>query len=466
MKKEEPMRTKKSSVAAATATEQSEPQFELNNNITAKYEVANQDIVDPDEEQLVLDIAMTAKNVRAEILCGIRDAITTDKALVLWHALDSLMSSTCADEFTPYEVAVQISATGNSLLGLSDLLGLQGDAMIATPNWRTHYEYLRNLAQRRMLLRISTTLANRTRNLDVQPGETASYAIDRCIEVVSGSEKPEERIGKLVHDVNEDVRELRERGSSAQIGISSGIKALDELILGWQPGHLVTLGGGTGVGKTTTALNFACSAAKAGETVVYCTVEMTPEEIAEKVLSLTSRVALTRIRTGNVDDGMTKDLENSEAFLRGQDFYVIDARGVTVAAISSRARGILRGRSGLIVIDYLQLLAPEEVNGKASRYESVSQITRSLKIMAGNLGVPVIALSQLNRSSNFREGGSLSLSDLRDSGSIEQDSDEVILLKRDGREMVISVKKSRFGGLGDVTVGFDGATGRLVAFKR
>ena len=252
-------------------------------------------------------------------------------------------------------------------------------------------------------------------------------------------------------------------------GIPTGIKALDDTITGLNRSDLLILAARPGMGKTSFALNIARHAAVvANKRVAFFSLEMSKEQLASRLLSTEALVGGTKLRTGQLSEGEWMRLIEAGDILSRAQLYFDDSSGITVPEMKAKVRRLKD--VDLIVIDYLQLMSSSRRID--NRVQEISEITRNLKIMAKELNVPVIALSQLSRSAEKnRTDHRPVLSDLRDSGSIEQDADVVLFLYRDayydnGEETDATtaeciVAKNRHGEVGKVDLGWDGAHTRF-----
>ena len=214
-------------------------------------------------------------------------------------------------------------------------------------------------------------------------------------------------------------------------GIKTGFKDLDSLTNGLHPGNMIVLAARPAVGKSTLGLDIARYAAiHGGNTAVIFSLEMSRSEITMRMLSAEARVGLNNIRAGNLNDDEWSKLARRMGEISAAPLFIDDSPNLSLMEIRAKARRLKqRHNLKLIVIDYLQLMS----SGKRveSRQQEVSEFSRQLKLLAKELEVPVIAISQLNRSPEQRSDKKPMLSDLRESGSIEQDADLVILLHRD-----------------------------------
>lgn len=212
--------------------------------------------------------------------------------------------------------------------------------------------------------------------------------------------------------------------------ISTGIGDLDRVITGLNRSDLILLAARPGMGKTSFALNIAKTVAGPQKfTVAFFSLEMSKEQLASRLLSTESLVEGTKLRTGKLSDAEWQRIIAGGDILSKMNLYLDDTPGITVPAMKAKLRRLRN--LDLVVIDYLQLMSTGR-RGDGNRVQEISEITRNLKIMAKELNVPVICLSQLSRASEQRTDHRPQLSDLRDSGSIEQDADIVLFLYREG----------------------------------
>ena len=251
--------------------------------------------------------------------------------------------------------------------------------------------------------------------------------------------------------------------------VFTGFKELDSCLQGLRPGQLAIVAGRPSMGKSTLASDFARSAAAAGQATAYFSLEMSREEVAKRMLSAQSAIRLEKLERGYIEG--QEDLEKLEAGLEALDslpIYLDDSADLSMMEIRTKCRRQkAKGGLGLVIIDYLQLLSsprPQE-----NRQQEISSFSRSLKMLSKELSCPVLALSQLNRSPEMREGKRPQLSDLRESGSIEQDADIVLLVNRPEvynpsdrpGEAEIIVAKHRNGKTGSFWLEFDGDFSRF-----
>src|SRR5690348_6306454 len=230
-------------------------------------------------------------------------------------------------------------------------------------------------------------------------------------------------------------------------GFTTGLDALNAKIGGLHKSDLIIVAGRPGMGKSALGTNMAFAAAKrflqdsadgiepdkaAGAPAALFSLEMSADQLATRILSEQSGITSENLRTGRISQSEFRELARAAAELESLPLYIDDTPGLTIAALRTRARRLKRQKGiGLVVVDYLQLLQGSGRNGAENRVQEISEISRGLKQLAKEIDVPVIALSQLSRQVEQREDKRPQLSDLRESGSIEQDADIVIFIYRE-----------------------------------
>lgn len=271
-------------------------------------------------------------------------------------------------------------------------------------------------------------------------------------------------ISTVLPEVIERIEELFRVGS-AITGVPTGFKDLDQMTSGLQRGDLVIVAGRPSMGKTSFAMNLAENAALgAGEAVAVFSMEMPAASLTMRMLSSLGRVDQLKVRTGRLGDGDWNALTATLSLLSNTSIFIDDTPALTPTEVRARCRRLTREHPlGLVVIDYLQLM--HVPSSKENRATEISEISRSLKALAKELNVPVIALSQLNRSLEQRQDKRPVMSDLRESGAIEQDADVIFFIYRDevynenspekGTAEVI-IGKQRNGPIGKVKLTFLG----------
>ncbi|WP_028543656.1 replicative DNA helicase [Paenibacillus taiwanensis] len=282
-------------------------------------------------------------------------------------------------------------------------------------------------------------------------------------------------IKDVLMEVFEKVENLHEN-KGGTTGIPSGFTDLDKMTAGFQRSDLIIVAARPSVGKTAFALNIAQNVGvRAKETVAIFSLEMSAAQLVQRMICAESNVDATRLRTGHLEDDDWEKLTMSIASLSEAQIYIDDTPGVTVADIRAKCRRLKKERGlGMILIDYLQLIHGRGKAGE-NRQQEVSEISRTLKQIARELEVPVIALSQLSRGVEQRQDKRPMMSDLRESGSIEQDADIVAFLYRDDyydkesekkNIIEIIIAKQRNGPVGTVELVFLKNFNKFVSYER
>ncbi|MFU8890933.1 MAG: replicative DNA helicase [Anaerosomatales bacterium] len=273
------------------------------------------------------------------------------------------------------------------------------------------------------------------------------------------------------------LEELFERQEHIS-GVPTGFEDLDKLLAGMHRGDLIILAARPSVGKTAFALNIAVNAAKAGAPVALFSLEMAAEQLIQRVLCSEARINSQDVRTGRIKEADWSSIHRAMGQLANLEFYVDDTPSISILEVRAKARRQLRDKpNGLIIVDYLQLMQPQGRRSE-NRQTEIAEISRGLKILAKELNVPVLALSQLSRAVEQRAGKRPQLSDLRESGAIEQDADVVMFIDRntdprgdddeEGRPQKgmaeIIVAKHRNGPTGNVPLVFNERYTKFVSF--
>ena len=310
-----------------------------------------------------------------------------------------------------------------------------------------HYgKVIRDLSQRRQLISFATNLVNRsfTPKLDenaeqiIENAEQSLYELSTNGFIDSGPQKFENILNETITYAEKAFKQ-----DSNIIGIKTGLKDFDLKIGGLHNSDLIIIAGRPSMGKTAFATNIAYNIAKSNSDspnqkspprnkVLFFSLEMSSEQLATRILAESSGIPSEKIRTGNISKNDFTRVINSSEHLTKLSLFIDDTPALSISAIRTRARRLKRKEGlDLIIVDYLQLITGNNPNSIDNRVREVSDITRGLKAIAKELNIPVIALSQLSRKVEDREEKRPQLSDLRESGTIEQDSDLVVFLYRE-----------------------------------
>ncbi len=328
-------------------------------------------------------------------------------------------------------VADRLESTGEleAAGGKPYLLDVTG-VVPTTANWARYADIVKRMSMLRQLIGAGTGIValgyDAPDDLDEVVGEAEKLVFDVTNRRVQSNFKD---IRGLLTASFKQLEELAERKEHIT-GVPTGFKKLDKLLAGLHPGDLCILAARPAVGKTALALNVAVNAAKSGAAVAVFSLEMSAEQLVQRVLCSEARINLQDVRTGYVKDADWYAIHNAMGKLANLDFWVDDTPSISILEVRAKARRQLRNKQkGLIIVDYLQLMQPQGRRSE-NRQTEIAEISRGLKILGKELGVPVLALSQLSRAVEQRAGKRPQLSDLRESGAIEQDADVVMFIDR------------------------------------
>jgi len=301
------------------------------------------------------------------------------------------------------------------------------DIVPSTSNVNHYAGIVEEHAKRRELIRAGATVTETAFSIDEDIADVLDRAEQTVLAVAERrSSQALLEVGPMFSGVLEQI-ELMEQHGSDLTGLATGFVDLDKKLAGLQPANLVVIAGRPAMGKSSLALNIAVNAAAEDEPVAIFSLEMSKEEIVQRILSSVGKVDSMKIRSGQLGP-LWRRVVDAAGRMYQAPVFIDDSPAVTVTDIRAKCRRLKRKRGlSLIVVDYIQLM---ETTGGENRQQEIAQITRNLKNLARELAVPIIAMSQLNRSLESREDKRPRLSDLRESGSIEQDADVVMFIYR------------------------------------
>lgn len=351
--------------------------------------------------------------------------------------------------------------------GVSYVVGLS-TACPSVANVPGYAARIREHSIRRKLATIGTEIAETAASSEhpadtlIDQAETAIMALTRT--------SPAKGWRPLAAVVADHMAEIARRAANPEdvVGVTTGFRDLDKILRGLHPGNIVIVAGRPGSGKTCIALNIATAAALSGVGTGIFSLEMSEGELTGRLLSARGRVHGDHLRTGQVD--VAEDwprLGRAAEDLHGLPIWIDDATDLTIAQLRSKAKRLKAEHKnlGLLVIDYLQLMRGDRTNKNDNQENMVSDISRGLKVLAKELEIPIVVLAQLNRDLEKRQDKRPMPSDLRSSGSLEQDADVIIAIYRDemysdnsehkGTAEVL-IRKQRAGATGMVRLAFMG----------
>ncbi|WP_411292859.1 replicative DNA helicase [Streptomyces sp. FBKL.4005] len=427
---------------------------------------------DLEAEQSVLGGMLLSKDAIGEVseIIKARDFYRPAHETIYAAILDLYAAGEPAD---PITIAAELTKRGEiTKVGGASYLHTLVQTVPTAANAAYYAEIVHERAVLRRLVEAGTRIA--------QLGYAGAGELDEIVNTAQAEmyavteERADRDPGSPIASIVERVVDSVGARSEGEItGVPTGFIDLDSLTKGWQPGQLIVLAARPAMGKSTIALDFARAAAiQHGLGVALFSLEMSEDEIGMRVLSAEARVALHHLRGGTVTDDDWARVGRRLPAIGAARLHVDDSPGLTLADIRTRTRR-LAAQDGLdlVIVDYLQLITPAGSRRNSSRQEDVAEMSRGLKLLAKDLRVPVIALSQLNRGPEQRQDKRPMVSDLRESGAIENDADVVVLLHREDAyekespragEGELIVGKHRNGPTATITVAFQGHYSRFV----
>ena len=422
---------------------------------------------DKEAEQAVLGAMMTEKSVIPRVIALLghtSDAFfTTDHQLIYSAILAVYERVSNAD---PLLVADELKRTNqiNRTGGAGYLYELQAP-IVETESTEFYADILHEKSTRRQLIQASSAIRELAQDESIELAEVLNQSQESVFELgQNDAQRGFQPINPLITTSIDAIEKLFHK-QDRFLGIPTGFMDFDHMTSGLQPGNFVIIAARPSMGKTTLVLNMAQNIAIDQERpVAIFSLEMPAQDIVMRMLSAESRIDFGRLRTGNFSEDYWRPLTEAASRLSDAPILINDNRGLTVQSLRAEGRR-LKGEHGdlaLIIVDYLQLL--RGTGRYNQREQEISEISRSLKVLAWELNVPIIACSQLSREVERRPDKQPQLSDLRESGAIEQDADLVAFLYRedyyeeeDAGERVeanLMIKKQRNGPTGTVVLYF------------
>lgn len=397
---------------------------------------------------------------------GIAGEISSDDFYLAEHseifkAMQSMyLKSKNIDVVTLIEELVQNGTYDEA--GGREYLKLVAEAVPTAANARDYAAIIRNKAVLRALIEAGEDIAEAAYAGDDEAGTIVEYAEGKIFRIAEGRENKSFRhIKDVLVEVHDKETKLSQDPEALR-GMPTGFSVLDNVIVGMGDADLVLIGARPGMGKTAFAMNIATEAAfKSKKAVAVFSLEMSAEQLVTRMLSSEAQIDSFKMRSGTLTSEDWKALAHASSRLAETDILIDDTPGIGVAAMKSKLRRVKN--LGLVVIDYLQLMQGDR--HVENRVNEVGEISRGLKLLAKELRVPVICCAQLSRGPEGRTDKRPMLSDLRDSGAIEQDADIVMFLYRDEyykEESVdqsvaeVIIAKNRHGSLEKVKLGWIG----------
>ena len=390
--------------------------------------VPPQDIV---AEKSLLGAVMLDENVLPEVITVIKPTdFYEENHQIIFEAMRNLY-----DEHKP----IDLLTLTNELKSLKKLKQIGGAAYLtelsnfvpAASHAKAYADIVSKTSTQRRLIKAGTEIINKAYEDGAEVNELVGKAEQELFEVSDNVVRSDYRpMGELLTDAFERIENLQ-KNKGALRGLKTGFRDIDKKTAGFQKGDLIIVGARPAMGKTTFAQNLAYNIASINKKgVLFFSMEMAANEIIERMISDVSGVNNWNIRTGNVSDDEFAKIGDAMAEMNEIPIYIDDTSSMTIMELRNKARRAMHDHDiGIVIVDYLQLISGSD-RYAGNRVQEVTEISRGLKILARELNIPVVALAQLSRNVTGRDNPRPVLSDLRESGSIEQDADLVMFLHR------------------------------------
>ena len=384
---------------------------------------------DLEVEQCLLGCIFKSLDAGVDIFpqIAVQDFYSNAHKKIYQAMLDNYIKNVAVDYVT---VAKVLDSKGEleEVGGMGYIVDL-ADFVPSSANYKDYMQIIKNDSILRQIIEASQATIN-----DAFESSDAGSVLAKAEKLIFDISQTKSRssLEHIKFGVNDaiDLMEKLAIDPNANAGVKTGFPTLDKITNGFKSGELIIIAARPGIGKTTLAVNFAINAAvKYGKSVAMFDLEMSSLQVAQRFICATGRVPMDSVKGGTKDQNTWATLFETKKILENANIYIDDTTTITPAEILSKCRR-LKAQNGLdmVIIDYLQLMKAEKQSKDGNRQQEVADLTRSIKLAARELGCPITLLSQLNRGVEQRSDKTPQLSDLRESGSIEQDADIVMFI--------------------------------------
>lgn len=395
--------------------------------------------------------------IRVEEILTARDFYREANGLIFTAALDVHRSGSSCDLLT---VSDELRRQ-KLLIEVGDMAYLASlhSAAITSVHAEHYARIVARCAQMRGLISVGNTISALGYDDALDPNEALDRSERQLFNLHQRKAGGFVSLKEIVNDLWHDLTAQKDGRPTS--GLMTGFDKLDEYTSGMKRGNLILIAGQTSSGKTTLGMNIALSLAKRGVPIGIFSLEMSCEELGKRFAAMQANVAIKNIEAHALIDREWENLTDAFGGLTEAAIHVDETSGLNILELRARARREqMRHNIGLFIVDYLQLI---DGLSKRNRVEEITEVSRSLKVLAREIDAPIIALSQMNRAVDYREDRTPKLSDLRDSGSLEQDADIVLFVYADEQDsemgqVMIRVAKNRNGPTGKFLLRFNPET--------
>ena len=432
---------------------------------------------DVEAEKSLLGAIMLSDDMMAEVLMIIRpDDFYEERHRLIFKAMSDLYDQHRPIDLRTLTAELKQQKKLKEVGGAPYLVELS-NFVPAASHAKAYAEIIERASTRRKLIKAGSNIAEKAyeedANVDDLIGEAERELFEVSDKIVKSDYVP---MDQLLAEAMERIAELQQNKGVLR-GLKTGFTDLDKKTAGFQKGDLVIIGARPAMGKTTFAQNLAYNIANINKKgVLFFSMEMAANEIVDRIISDIADVDNWRMRTGNLSDEEFSRVGDALGEIDELPIYIDDTSAMTIAELRNKARRAMHDHDiGIVIVDYLQLMAGSD-RYAGNRVQEVTEISRGLKILARELEIPVVALAQLSRNVTGRDDPRPVLSDLRESGSIEQDADLVMFLHRvdyykkpeeeDTNITELLIRKHRHGAIGLIELYFDGAKSRFMSLDK
>ncbi len=383
-------------------------------------------------EQSVLGAMFLDKDCIPDVQDRVKETdFYIDRHKELYSAIKELYDLGKPVDLVTLEEQLKLRGTLEKIGGIKFVVDV-ANTVPSTDSVKYYADIVKDKAVLRRLIRLSNEISGGCYRGDQETDDILARAQQGIIEITQGrTTKGLVHVGRYLNE-GMDLLDALSKKDSTITGIPTGFSDIDRRTAGLHSAELILIAARPGMGKTSFALNIAQNAAvKYGKKVAVFSLEMPGIQVANRLLSAEAKISSDRLKKGDLRKEDWLKIAHAAEALSKAEIYIDDTSSITVSEIGARCRKLMLEKGlDMVVIDYLQLMSASGRSG-GNRQQEISEISRTLKILANDLNIPVIALSQLSRSSD-KEKREPVLSDLRDSGAIEQDADVVMFLYREG----------------------------------
>lgn len=377
-------------------------------------------------ETVTLGIILNKPDTLTEIIGTITDEdFYQEKHKIIYNAIAKLFTEDKKIDMVTITSILNDTGTLQQVGGITYLAQLIASTM-AVNSIKAYAEILKEKSNKRKLIKIGQELMEQGYEDSKEAKEVMNHTENELFDILSKQENKIVRIDKALDETLAEIEKQYKQGG-AIVGIPTGFQDVDRVLSGLQRQDFIIIAARPSMGKTTLAINIASNVSKTNTTAIF-SLEMSKNQLVKKIISSETLVKAERIKNGQLQDDEWGRIAHKSGEIASRKLFIDDQSGVTINEIKAKCKKIkMQHGLDVVIIDYLQLMSAKA----QSREQEISTISRGLKQLAKELDVTVIALSQLSRACEARANKRPMLSDLRESGSIEQDADTVIFLYRD-----------------------------------